>query len=181
MENNSKKIHGRRKMEMKKIESKKDLATDIHEAPKGSVGKGRGTGRITNLVQSPADKISSFGYPSAESVIHNYERAGTYFNYNPSEEDITDVKNGYFQAMKILEDKKRIESGLKKYPPERMECSGGMKRLRAWNCRNWRSMAKHWKSYGENDSQRDGGGQRFRETVGFGFNLSWVSMSEYGA
>ncbi|XP_075516021.1 agamous-like MADS-box protein AGL29 [Primulina tabacum] len=120
MENNStkKKTQGRRKIEMKKIESKKNLQVTFTKRRKGLFGKAAelaalcGSG-IAILVQTPAGKISSFGYPSAESVIHNYESAGTPYNYSPSEGNITDAKNGYFQAVARLEEQKRIESAAK--------------------------------------------------------------------
>ncbi|XP_073277097.1 agamous-like MADS-box protein AGL62 [Primulina huaijiensis] len=125
METNStkKKTRGRLKIEMKKVESKKNLQVTFTKRRKGLFGKAGELAalcgsEIAILVQSPAGKISSFGYPSAESVIHNYESAGTYYNYSPSEGDITDAKNGYFQAVARLEEQKRIESAAKEISTE---------------------------------------------------------------
>ncbi|XP_073037571.1 agamous-like MADS-box protein AGL62 [Primulina eburnea] len=120
METNSakKKTRGRLKIEMKKTESKKNLQMTFTKRWKGLFGKAgelaalRSSG-IAILVRSPADKISSFGYPSADSIIHNYESAGTSYNYSPSEGDSTDAKNEYFQAVTRLEEQKMIEYAAK--------------------------------------------------------------------
>ncbi|XP_073312487.1 agamous-like MADS-box protein AGL23 [Primulina huaijiensis] len=120
METNSakKKTRVRLNIEMKKIESKKNLQVTFTERRKGLFGKAGELAAlcdsgITILVRSPAGKISSFGYPSADSVIHNYESARTSYNYSPSEGDITDAKNVYFQAVARLEEQMRIESAMK--------------------------------------------------------------------
>ncbi|XP_073123235.1 agamous-like MADS-box protein AGL62 [Henckelia pumila] len=115
-----KKTRGRRKIEMKKIESKKNLQVTFTKRRKGLFAKAGelaslcGSG-IAILVQSPGDKISAFGYPSVESVIHNYESEGTYCSYSSPFEgfNITDVKNGYLVAMARLEEQKRIETAAK--------------------------------------------------------------------
>ncbi|XP_073312488.1 agamous-like MADS-box protein AGL62 [Primulina huaijiensis] len=120
METNSakKKTRGRLKIEMKKIESKKKLQVTFTKRRMGLFRKAGelatlcGSG-IAILVRSPADNISSFGYPSADYVIHNYESTCTSYNYSPSEGDSTDAKNGYFQAVARLEEQKRIEYAAK--------------------------------------------------------------------
>lgn len=122
MESNSakKKTRGRRKIEMKKIERKTNLQVTFTKRRKGLFEKAGelcalcGSG-IAILVQSPANKIFPFGYPSVESVVHKLESGGTYSTTSLEEVDfsIIDVKNGYFEAVARLEEQKRIESASK--------------------------------------------------------------------
>ncbi|XP_073037572.1 agamous-like MADS-box protein AGL62 [Primulina eburnea] len=113
-----KKTRGRLKIEMKKIESKKNLQVTFTKRRKGLFRKAGELAALCDfgiaiLVRSLAGMISSSGYPSADSVIHNYESARTYYNYSPSEGDITNAKNEYFQAVARLEEQKMIESTAK--------------------------------------------------------------------
>lgn len=152
MESNSakKKTRGRRKIEMKKIERKTNLQVTFTKRRKGLFEKAGelcalcGSG-IAILVQSPANKIFPFGYPSVESVVHKFENGGTYSTTSLEEVDfsIIDVKNGYFEAVARLEEQKRIESASKEIAIGNNGRFGGMKRLRAWNYTNWRNMWKH--------------------------------------
>ncbi|KAL7114591.1 hypothetical protein ACP275_04G130300 [Erythranthe tilingii] len=88
MENNNKelttckkKTMGRRKIEIKKIEKKSSLQVTFSKRRMGLFRKASEISvlcgaEIAILVQSPANKIYSYGHPSVETLFHRYQTGG---------------------------------------------------------------------------------------------------------
>ncbi|KAL7114592.1 hypothetical protein ACP275_04G130400 [Erythranthe tilingii] len=86
MENNKvltckKKTMGRRKIEIKKIEKKSSLQVTFSKRRMGLFRKASEISvlcgaEIAILVQSPANKIYSYGHPSVETLFHRYQTGG---------------------------------------------------------------------------------------------------------
>ncbi|KAL7152852.1 hypothetical protein ABFS83_04G126100 [Erythranthe nasuta] len=118
MENNEvlsickKKTMGRRKIEIKKIEKKSSLQVTFSKRRTGLFRKASeisvlcGT-EIAILVQSPANKIYSYGHPSVETLLHRYQTGGgggACSSIIPYRED---GRSKYDEAVKKLEIVKR--------------------------------------------------------------------------
>ncbi|KAL8056586.1 hypothetical protein ABFX02_04G128300 [Erythranthe guttata] len=121
MENNNKelttckkKTMGRRKIEIKKIEKKSSLQVTFSKRRTGLFRKASEISvlcgaEIAILVQSPANKIYSYGHPSVETLLHRYQTGGgggggAALNIIPYREDRRDK---YDEAVRKLEIVKR--------------------------------------------------------------------------
>ncbi|KAL8045156.1 hypothetical protein ABFX02_08G094400 [Erythranthe guttata] len=78
---NKKKTMGRRKIEIKKIEKRSSLQVTFSKRRMGLFRKASELSvlcgaEIAILVQSPANKIFSYGHPSVETLFHRYQTGG---------------------------------------------------------------------------------------------------------
>ncbi|KAL7114588.1 hypothetical protein ACP275_04G130000 [Erythranthe tilingii] len=109
-----KKTMGRRKIEIKKIEKKSSLQVTFSKRRTGLFRKASELtvlcgAEIAILVQSPANKIYSYGHPSVETLLHCYQTGGgggggAALNIIPYREDGRDK---YDEAVRKLEIVKR--------------------------------------------------------------------------
>ncbi|XP_012833835.1 PREDICTED: agamous-like MADS-box protein AGL61 [Erythranthe guttata] len=105
---------GRRKIEIKKIEKKSSLQVTFSKRRTGLFRKASEISvlcgaEIAILVQSPANKIYSYGHPSVETLLHRYQTGGgggggAALNIIPYMEDGRDK---YDEAVRKLEIVKR--------------------------------------------------------------------------
>ncbi|KAL9170193.1 hypothetical protein ABFS82_04G128400 [Erythranthe guttata] len=103
---------GRRKIEIKKIEKKSSLQVTFSKRRKGLFRKASELSvlcgaEIAILVQSPANKIYSYGHPSVETLFHRYQTGGgggAASSIIPYRED---GRSKYDEAVKKLEIVKR--------------------------------------------------------------------------
>ncbi|KAL8056584.1 hypothetical protein ABFX02_04G128100 [Erythranthe guttata] len=121
MENNKvltickKKTMGRRKIEIKKIEKKSSLQVTFSKRRIGLFRKASELSvlcgaEIAILVQSPANKIFSYGHPSVETLIHRYQTGGGGGGSSAASSIIPykeDGRSKYDEAVKKLEIVKR--------------------------------------------------------------------------
>ncbi|XP_012833833.1 PREDICTED: agamous-like MADS-box protein AGL61 [Erythranthe guttata] len=107
-----KKTMGRRKIEIKKIEKKSSLQVTFSKRRTGLFRKASELSvlcgaEIAILVQSPANKIYSYGHPSVETLFHRYQTGGgggAASSIIPYRED---GRSKYDEAVKKLEIVKR--------------------------------------------------------------------------
>ncbi|EYU40379.1 hypothetical protein MIMGU_mgv1a019999mg [Erythranthe guttata] len=103
---------GRRKIEIKKIEKKSSLQVTFSKRRTGLFRKASELSvlcgaEIAILVQSPANKIYSYGHPSVETLLHRYQTGGgggASSSIIPYSED---GRSKYDEAVKKLEIVKR--------------------------------------------------------------------------
>ncbi|EYU40376.1 hypothetical protein MIMGU_mgv1a019287mg [Erythranthe guttata] len=103
---------GRRKIEIKKIEKKSSLQVTFSKRRTGLFRKASELSvlcgaEIAILVQSPANKIYSYGHPSVETLFHRYQTGGgggAASSIIPYRED---GRSKYDEAVKKLEIVKR--------------------------------------------------------------------------
>ncbi|XP_012833839.1 PREDICTED: agamous-like MADS-box protein AGL61 [Erythranthe guttata] len=121
MENNKeltickKKTMGRRKIEIKKIEKKSSLQVTFSKRRIGLFRKASELSvlcgaEIAILVQSPANKIFSYGHPSVETLIHRHQTGGGGGGSSAASSIIPykeDGRSKYDEAVKKLEIVKR--------------------------------------------------------------------------
>ncbi|XP_012833853.1 PREDICTED: agamous-like MADS-box protein AGL61 [Erythranthe guttata] len=110
-----KKTMGRRKIEIKKIEKKSSLQVTFSKRRTGLFRKASEISvlcgaEIAILVQSPANKIYSYGHPSVETLLHRYQTGGAGGSSSAGLSIIPyseDGRNKYDEAVKKLEIVKR--------------------------------------------------------------------------
>ncbi|KAL9170189.1 hypothetical protein ABFS82_04G128000 [Erythranthe guttata] len=106
---------GRRKIEIKKIEKKSSLQVTFSKRRTGLFRKASEISvlcgaEIAILVQSPANKIYSYGHPSVETLLHRYQTGGAGGSSSAGLSIIPyseDGRNKYDEAVKKLEIVKR--------------------------------------------------------------------------
>ncbi|KAL7102086.1 hypothetical protein ACP275_08G097200 [Erythranthe tilingii] len=108
-----KKTMGRRKIEIKKIEKRSSLQVAFSKRRMGLFRKASELSvlcgaEIAILVQSPANKIFSYGHPSVETLFHRYQTGG---GGSPASSSIIpyreDGRSKYDEAVRKLEIVKR--------------------------------------------------------------------------